>query len=136
VQRNWSNTNVDLNLLVKEIIKFFEENYFEVTVNKTESDWQVLAGRSPNYEINGQVAVTIEGKPNEFSIRTELHGKKESKTSSLPTLLTTLLGGGYFILQRCRSDEAWIELKKDLWEHMNRSVMLLSGSASNPAKSS
>jgi len=87
MQRSWSKKNVDLKLLAEEIGEFFKDNDFEVVVNETKSGYQLLAKGSPNYEINGQISVAVDGKPEEFSIKLELE-RKQTKLHGilLPTL--------------------------------------------------
>jgi len=134
LQKNWIDRNVDLKLLVTEIGKFFTDNDFDVTANETESGYQLLARGSPNYEINGQVSVTVDGKPEEFSITIEL--QSESKVFSYPIILTTIFGGGFLFRQFFRSDEEWMKLKRDFWQQIDGIVAWLSGSADTSARRS
>jgi len=127
MQRSWSKKNVDLKLLAEEIGEFFKDNDFEVVVNETKSGYQLLAKGSPNYEINGQISVAVDGKPEEFSIKLELE-RKQTKLHGI--LLPTLFGGGYLLRQQFNADEAWIEFRRDFWQHVDRIVTYLIGSAS------
>ena len=131
MQKYYSNTNVDLNLLVKRIEEFFKENEFEIVTNQTENGNNLLACNSPYYIVNGTVEVTVIGNPQEFSITLELQRKKKSKIFSLEYQMMALFGGGYAIIQEFKADEAWIDLKKDFWQEVNRAIASLTGSASN-----
>jgi len=131
MQRNWSKRNVDLNQLSEKVTEFFKDDYFEVTTNETKNCHRILAKDSPNYDINGQIAVTIDGKPEEFSIKIELQKENKPKILSFPTILTTLLGGGYLLIQHSKSDEEWIEFRKNFWQQVDRIVMSLSSSANS-----
>jgi hypothetical protein len=128
MQRSWSNRNVSLDLLEKKITEFFNDNDFEVTANRIEGGFQLLAKDSPDYEMNGNVQVTVHGKPEEFSIDLELERRGKGRLPS-SMLLTQLLGGGYFLLRNFRSDEAWIEFRRLFWEQADRIIMGLSDSA-------
>jgi hypothetical protein len=129
MQRNWSNKYVDLNLLTEKISEFFKNNDFEVIVNETNHNHQLIATGSPTYEMNGQVLVTVRGKPEEFTIELELQTKKGDEFFSYPIILATLLGGGYLLREHYKTDESWIKFKRDFWEHTDRIVTYLSGSA-------
>jgi hypothetical protein len=134
MQRNWSNKYVDLNLLAEQINEFFKNNDFEVTVNETNHNHQLIAKGSSTYEMNGQVLVTVCGKPEEFSIELEFQTKKGDEFFSHSILLTTLFGGGYLLKQYYKTDESWIKFKRDFWEHIDRIVTYLSGSSSGPVE--
>ena len=131
MQRYYSNTNVDLSLLIKRIEGFFEENGFETVTNKTENGYQLLAYDSPYYAVNGTVEMIVIGTPQEFSISFELQRKSKSKIFSLQYQLMALFGGGYAVIQEFKADEAWIDLKRDFWQETDRAVTSLTGSASN-----
>jgi hypothetical protein len=128
MQRAWLNRNVNLDLLAEKIEEFFKGNDFDIVTNKTNNGYHLQAKSSPNYLINGQVSIIINGKPEEFSITIDLQ-RKESRILSFPMLLTTFFGGGYLITQHFKSEESWTELKKDFWQHVNKIITYLSGSA-------
>jgi hypothetical protein len=129
MQKTWLNTNINLDLLAEKIEEFFKKNDFDTITNKTNNGYSLQAKNSPNYLINGQISVTINGKPEEFSITIDLQ-RRESRVLSFPMLLTSFFGGGYLITQHFKSEESWIELKKDFWQHVNRIISYLSGLAS------
>jgi lipopolysaccharide export system protein LptC len=43
-----------------------------------------------------------------------------------------MFGGGYFLLQEVKSDEAWMKLEKEFWQYVENVVLHLT----NTAKSS
>jgi hypothetical protein len=128
MQRNWTNRNVNMNLLKEKIIGFFMDHNFDVVDNELASGFQLLAKGSPDYEMDGEVRVTVLGEPKEFSVDLELQRKGKGRLPS-SMLLTQLLGGGYFLLRNFRSDEAWIEFRRLFWEQADRIIMGLSDSA-------
>ena len=106
MQKNFRDQNVNLQDLVKKIIEFFEsEKFNDVTALKTETGYQVIAGDSDRYKMESDVSVTIEGKPEDFTIT--LTPAKEQKTSSTPMMLAQMIGLGYFYLKGVRSQEAF-----------------------------
>jgi len=112
VQRNWKDMNVNLSNLVQEIIQFFESNEFNnVTALETETGYQVIAGDSKHYKMENDVSATIEGKPDDFTV--SLTSCKIEKKFALPLILTSMFGGGYFLLKNLRSEEAMQKLERD-----------------------
>jgi hypothetical protein len=127
MQRNWSNRNVDLNKLTEKIATFFNENDFEVAITETPKGYRLEARSSPRYNVGGPILISVEGQPNEFSIEMELQIKKPSRIFQAPTLLA-LFGGGYFLTQRLKADEAWLKFRKSFWENMEKIISELSSS--------
>jgi hypothetical protein len=129
MQRTWLNRNININLLIKQIEEFFKNNAFDIAMNKTEKECKIMAKSSPNYPINGQILVTISGKPEELSIAIDFQ-RKGSGIIAFPMILATFFGAGSLITQHFKSEETWIELRKDFWQHVNKIVENLSESAS------
>jgi hypothetical protein len=121
VQRNWKDLNVNLSNLVQKVIQFFESREFnDITGLKTETGYEVIAGDSRHYKMENNVSVTIEGKPEDFTI--SLTSCKEEKRPTLPLILTSMFGGGYFLLKNFRSEEAMQKLERDLREKIDDMV--------------
>jgi hypothetical protein len=121
VQRNWKDLNVNLSNLVQKVIQFFESREFnDITALKTETGYEVIAGDSRHYKMENNVSVTIEGKPEDFTI--SLTSCKEEKRSTLPLILTSMFGGGYFLLKNFRSEEAMQKLERDFREKIDDMV--------------
>jgi len=129
MQRAWTNRNVDLNAFKEKIHEFFEKNGFDVIVNEYKNTYHLLASGSPNYRINGQISVTLEGTPQDFSIRLEHERKSREKKYSLPITLAASLGFGLLLREEYKSDEAFLDLRRDLWAFADRAVINLAGSA-------
>jgi hypothetical protein len=130
MQRTWTNRNVDLNSFKEKIREFFENNDFEISVNESGDTYNLLAGGSIKYRINGQVSVTIAGTPQEFSMILEQEKKSKPTKYSLPMTLTVFLGGGLLLRDEFKSDEALLSLRRDLWAFADRAAINLTGSAS------
>jgi hypothetical protein len=121
VQRNWKDLNVNLSNLVQKVIQFFESREFnDITALKTETGYEVIAGDSRHYKMENNVSVTIEGKPEDFTI--SLTSCKEEKRPTLPLILTSMFGGGYFLLKNFRSEEAMQKLERDFREKIDDMV--------------
>lgn len=115
MHRNWKDLDVKLSNLVQKMIQFFESNEFDnVTALKTETGYQVIAGNSKRYKMENDVSVTVEGKPDDFTV--SLTSCKEEKKYGLPLILTSMFGGGYFLLKNFRSEEAMQKLERDFGE--------------------
>ena len=121
MQKNWTGLNVNFSSLVQKVIQFFESNEFnDVTAFKTETGYEVAAGDSKRYKMQNDVSVTIEGNPDNLTI--SLVSCKEKKRSTLPIILTSMLGGGYFLLKDFRSEEAMQKLERDFRERIGSIV--------------
>ncbi len=127
MKRYWSQRNVNLKTLKEEIIELLKEDYFDVDINENENLYKITAKSSPNYYLDGHVVITLEGTPEEFSIEIELQRKRQ-KFFAAPILLA-FLGGGYWLSQRFKSDEEWLEFKRRFWEQIDIIITNLSGSA-------
>jgi hypothetical protein len=79
--------------------------------------------------MDGQVTVTIAGTPQDFSLTLERLVKSKPKKYSLPITLTTFLGGGLLLRDEFKSDEAFLDLKRDLWAFADRTVINITDTA-------
>jgi hypothetical protein len=122
MEKRWTNKNVDLTLLTTRIGDFFKERDFEAMKGKTATGYQILAEDSPIFRLGGFVSVTIEGKPDDFTVKLELC-QKEKKRSFAPILLTTMFLGGYFLKSRLRSEEDWMKLEKEFWRYLGNLML-------------
>jgi hypothetical protein len=130
MQRRIVKENVDLSVLVDRTIRFLEKEEFDDIVEvKTETGFQIIAGNSSIRKINKDILISIDGTPEEFSINLELSGERKMEHLSIPVMLATMIGGGYFVLKHLRSDEAWLKFKTDFWKQMNALIANLRFSA-------
>lgn len=128
MQRSWTKKNVDLALLTAHIGDFFKEKDFEAIKGEIPTGYQILAEDSPYFRIQGYVNVTIEGKPEDFTVKLDHCGKK-GKHSWFSPFLLGMFGGGYLLLQQLKSKEAWTKLEKQFWKHVENVVLQLTNSA-------
>jgi hypothetical protein len=130
MQRRVVNENIDLSVLADHTIRFLEKEEFDDIVEvKTETGFQIMAGNSSIRKIDKDILISIDGTPEEFSINLELSGERKMEHLSIPVMLATMIGGGYFVLKHLRSDEAWLKFKTDFWNHMNALIANLRFSA-------
>lgn len=135
MKKRWTNKNVDLASLTTYIGNFFKERDFEAIKGEKPTGYHIFAENSPYFKLDGYVSVTIEGKPDDFTVKLELckEGKKRALT---PILLTTMFLGGYFLSKRLRSEEDWMKLEKEFWKHLDNIVPYLNNSTADSARSS
>jgi len=134
MQKKWTDKNVDLVLLATHIGNFFKKGDFEAIKGEIPNGYQIFAENSPYFRLDGYVSVTIEGKPDDFTIKLELC--REGKRSLTPLLLTTMFVGGYFLSKKLRSDEDWMRLEKEFWRHLDNFLLYLSNSPGGSSCSS
>jgi len=99
---------------------------------KIPNDYQIFAGDSPYFKINGYVSVTVEGKPDDsvvdFKLCTE---DKKGRSLHASPLLELMFIGGYFLKKRLKAEEECLKLEKEFWKHAENAVLQLSNSATN-----
>jgi hypothetical protein len=123
MEKKWINRNIDLSLLTTHLGEFLKTKEFNGVKGRTETGYQILAGDSKHYKLEGHISVTIEGKPEDFSIKLELC-KEGKKNEGLPRsiMLSTMFGGGYFLRKQLKSDEEWLKFKRDFWIHVDKAI--------------
>jgi len=135
MQRNWTGKNVDLNELTTHISRFFKEKDFEAIKGEIPTGHQILAEDSPHFKINGYISVTVEGRSNDFVVKLE-HCGKDKHPRFFSVFLTTMLGGGYFLSRRLKSEETWMKLEKEFWKYVENAALHLTNSAKSLANPS
>jgi hypothetical protein len=133
VRRSWKDLNVNLSNLLQKMIQFFESKEFKnVTALETESGYQMIAGDSKHYKMENDVSVTIEGKPDDFTI--SLTSCKEERRFTLPLVLTQMFGGGYFLLKNFRSEEAMQKLERDFGQKIDNMIAQAQDARAQPSR--
>jgi hypothetical protein len=127
MEKRWVNRKIDLALLTTHIGNLFKEKDFEAIKGEIPTGHQILAEGSPRFRFDGYASVTIEGKPDDFSVKLE-HCEAERKGSLAPILMTTMFFGGYFLSRKLRSAEEWTELEKEFWNYVDNAVLRLGNS--------
>lgn len=136
MQRNWKEKNVDLALLTTRIGDFFKMKDFEAIKGETSTGYEILAQDSPHFKIIGCMSVTVEGKPNDFTVGLELRTDKKNHVLPRSIFFESMIFGGYLMSRKLKSEEAWMKLEKEFWRHVENVVLQLSNSAKNPPHSS
>lgn len=129
MQRVWTNRNVDLKIFNEKIRQFFEQNEFETKTEEIEGTYHIVASGSTEYTIEGQVTVTVKGNPQDLLLTLELQKKSKPRKYSMPMTLSTALGFGFLLRDEFKTDEEFLELKKDLWAFADKTVIDLTDSA-------
>jgi hypothetical protein len=128
MQRTWTNRNVNLRLFADKIREFLEKNEFDLTFDESENTYVFIARGSPEYRIDGQAKVTLSGNPQDFSIMLEIERTSHAKKYSMPITLAASLGLGLLLRDEFKSDEEFLNLRKDLWAFSDRVAINLTGS--------
>jgi hypothetical protein len=121
MERRFADRNFDIARLATHIGEFFKKYDFEATKESLENGYRIEATDSSIFKMEGFVAVTIEGNPNELVIRLEQSGA-ENKRPMPSIFLTTAFGGGYFLLKRLKSEENWMKFQREFWKYVENSI--------------
>lgn len=130
MQKSWTGKNIDLALFTAQIGNFFKRNDFEAVRGEIPNGvgYQIFAANSPYFRIQGHVCVTIEGTPNNFTVKIERSTEKKKRDIPHLMFLEQMLFGGFLILRDLKSDEAWLKLEKEFWRHVENTVLRLTNS--------
>ncbi len=118
MHRRLINEDIDLALLAEKTARFLEDKGFEVVKIETETGYKIFAENSPNYKMEDMM-ITFDGKPEDFTIDLESAGEKKKDQPALPVMLATMMGFGYFVLKRMKSDETWVRFKAEFSSQMS-----------------
>jgi len=123
----WTGANVDLSQLTERLVRFFEGNQFDTKLEQNPS-------RSVIYALGEQfgVKVNVRGEPNDFKV--EFIPSTKTQGFSITMLLgyvTSLFGGGTFMLRDIKLQEAINRLEKVFWKEVDIDVADLSKPAAS-----
>jgi hypothetical protein len=129
MQRRLTDQNVNLALFTDALVEFFIKKDFEATKGETEKGFEILAYDSPHFKLDRYADVTVEGEKNDFVVSLELCKESERGPPIRSVFLTTMLGGGYFLLKRLKSEETFLKLEKEFWAYVENTLPSVKGSA-------
>ncbi|MEM3699430.1 MAG: hypothetical protein QXL57_00975 [Candidatus Bathyarchaeia archaeon] len=118
MKRKFSGGKVNLALLTDSIVNFFVAKDFEVIRGESKKGFQIFAYDSSQVKLGSPVSVTIEGEKDDFEVNFELSDKPNKRSWFPSYFLTIMLGGGYFLVKKFRSDEAFLKLEKEFWTYI------------------
>jgi len=118
----WIGSNVDLALLGERLVRFFEGNQFDTVLEQSPRRFSIYAS-NPEFRLR----VNVVGEPNDFKV--EFIPSKKAQGFSLTMLLgyvTTLFGGGTFMLRDIKLQEAVNRLEQVFWKEVDIDIADLS----------
>lgn len=118
MRKNWSNVDVDLDLLVSAVQDFFSDRRFLTTVEGSCScGFVVRAEASDVYDVDGGVVVSINGGSGCLVV--SFGFEKERGDVAFSPLVMSFFGGGVFFVRRLRSDEDRVRLEREFWRFID-----------------
>lgn len=123
----WTGKNVDLALLSRCVENFFEVRDLETVKEESGGKYEISAVPRNVRHTRGGIYVRIFGDPNNFAI--EFHGSERVRSSVRLGLMTTPFGGGPFLLQNLRLQEAFEKIEKEFWVYIEETIARLVYSA-------
>jgi hypothetical protein len=121
----WVGNNVDLSLLNQRVKQFFIENQFETKLEQTHDKYRIEASNS-----QFKIMVNVYGQPSDFTV--EFMPNKKTRGFSLAMTfgyLTSIFGGGTFLLRDVKFQEAINKVEQKFWKHIDKQVAELTNSA-------
>lgn len=123
----WIGKNVDLDILFQQTIQFFKKKTLGVVSDRTGGSYTIIVMPKRALGLREEISVTITGEPNDFEVQF-VSGDKSRTLKNLGQL-TSLFGGGFFLLEGLRSLEAIEKLEREFWVFMEEAVAQLAGVA-------
>lgn len=124
METRWIGKNVDLDLVVKEIRKFFEDRSFQVFSKESAEEILVFARKGDNSNLS--LIVKVKGIPNNFSV--EFKENKLDFPAYFFSLLS-LIGAGALVSKWMKKAETYQKIECEFWNFMDQKVSELAGSA-------
>lgn len=120
MENQWVGKNIDLILLSELIEDFFRGKEFKIRKLKSADGCKILVFPQQARKKSGMIEMTIRGDPNDFviSFTTMLGSSPFRKFGSI----LTLLGGGAFLLQSLKLQEALEKLEREFWMYMQEAI--------------
>jgi hypothetical protein len=129
MRRRLTDQNLNLASFTDILGEFFVKKDFEVIKGETEKGFKIIAYDSPNFKLDGSADVTIEGEKNDFTVSLDFCKESDKHDSPVRSIfLTTMLGGGYFLLKRLKSEETFLKLEKEFWAYVENVLYSAKGS--------
>jgi len=117
----WVGDNVDLDLLVICLKRYFKEKKFKVEEEKRENKRRIILCSLPY--VSRKFKIIIEGDSEDFSIETFF--KERKRSLMLLHGIYSLFGGGAFVLNEVKFEELMLNIEKDLKSFLEQIVPLL-----------
>jgi hypothetical protein len=119
----WLGSNVDLDLLSQRVKQFFDETQFETTLERMSNGYKIGAVTKKTLNVQLRITVKVLGQPNDFSV--EFMPKRKTRgfsPSMIIGYITSLFGGGIFLLSDAKLQEALDKLEQMFWNHVDKHV--------------
>ena len=118
----WTQRNIDLGILKREIESFLENRHFKVsTVSSANPNEYGLLGvlRTPDSDIR-RVVVTVNKASDGFEV--ELMAGEQAKTMWKLSSLISFFGGGALLRKEFERAEFYQKLEEEFWTHVEKKI--------------
>jgi hypothetical protein len=127
MRKQWVAKNVDLKKLSNGIEDFLIRQGFKTRKDALTFGYSIQASPKNVTDVRGVVTVRLLGIPNNFEV--ELVSGERVRSSILFGFVTTMIGGGTFLLRGLKSWEALEKLEENFWVFIEGLIMQLTNSA-------
>lgn len=123
----WIGKNVDLALLSGCVENFFKVRGLKTVKEESAGKCKISVIPQNARDTRGGIYIRILGDPNNFVI--EFYGSERVRSSIKWGLITTLFGGGPFLLRSLRLQEALEKIEREFWVYVEETIARLADSA-------
>lgn len=116
MEKRYVKRKVDLQLLGDTLADFLAKKGFKLTSDKLDREYRIIGVPRSHHDILEEVRVVIEGDENDFVVKF-ISGDR-SHSFVMYGFLTTLFGGGSFLLQGLKSEERLERLETEFWAYV------------------
>jgi hypothetical protein len=126
MEKRWVKRNVDLELLSEALADFWAERGFKLRMERQAREYRICALPKYPHDVCEKVDVLITGDSNDFVVK--LVSGSQSRLFVRFGSLTTIFGGGSFLLRGLKSEEMLEKLETEFWTYVETMIDYLGGS--------
>lgn len=125
MEKQWKNLGVNLRQLAQTIEVRYSRRNFKVNETALEDGYSIRLTLA-ELRAPGVMSIVIRGTPDDFMVETRA---TESEDDAIKAgLLTTIIGGGSFILRNIKSREEMEKLEREFWSTIEETIRSLMSS--------
>lgn len=110
------------------MVGFLRYRDFKITDKEIPTGYRILGEDSPHFKPLRRVEITVEGKPDDFTVEFGIAEGRKKRRFWISPFLLSMFGGGHLHLKQLKSNEVWIKLEKEFRKYLQNVLLQLNGS--------